>query len=243
MGTKRGITMRKLLVLAVVGAVALAACGGGKSSPSVGAGATSPGGGSKGGNDFASLVAKTNAATYKVTYKSGSDTPFTISQQGKRFSYVSGDSATYVTADGAAISCSGTGASATCTSLPGSGDAIKQGLNSAFGALGALFATNAGKGIPGLSSITKTSSQTIAGRKATCATIDASSLGILGAALGKGSYSVCVDAQTGVMLSSKSDDGSGHVSQVSATAFGDPTDADLTPPATPQTIPGVTPST
>jgi hypothetical protein len=230
--------MRKVLAVAVVGALALAACGSSKGAPSVQGGGTSPSG-SNGGNDFASLVAKTNAATYKVTYQSGSQTPFTISQKGHQFSYVSGGSATYVTADGAAISCSGSGSSATCTSLPGGGDAIKQGLTSAFGAVGALFVSNAGKGIPGLAGITKTSSKTIAGRDAKCVTLDASSLGILGAALGKGSFSVCVDTKTGVMLSSTSDDGNAHVSAVTATAFGDPTVADLTPPATPQTIPSI----
>jgi hypothetical protein len=234
--------MRKLLAVAVVGALVLAACGGGKSSSnfSAGNGATTSPGAKSGGNDFSSLVAKTNAAKYKVTYQSGSDTPFTIAQDPPRFSYTSGDSSTYVTADGSAVSCSGTGPSPTCTSVPG-GDSIKQGLTSSFGAIGALLVSQAGKRIPGLTSVTKTSNQTIAGRDAVCATIDASSLGVLGAAL-KGSYSVCVDKATGVMLESRSDDGKGNVSDVKATDFGTPSEADFTPPATPITIPGITPT-
>lgn len=223
--------MRRLVALAVVGTVVVAGCGGGKSSPSATAGAK---------NDFASLVAKTNAATYKVTYQSGNDVPFTLSQQGREFSYVSGTSSTYVTADGAAVSCSGTGPSATCASRPGGGDAVKQGLTSLFGALGTLFVTDAGRTIPGLSGISTTSGKQIAGRDAECATIDSSSLGALGAALGRGSYSVCVDTETGVMLSSKSDDGKGHVKQIVATRFTEPTAADLTPPTKPQSLPSLT---
>ncbi len=232
--------MRKVVAVAIVGALALAACGG-KSSSKGSNGATK--GGSSSGNDFSSLVAKTNNAKYKVTYQSGSDTPFTIAQDPPRFSYTTESSGTYVTADGSAVSCSGTGSTATCTALPGGGAAIKQGLTTSFGAIGALLVSQAGKGIPGLSSITKTTGKTIAGRDAECATIDASSLGVLGAAIGKGSYSVCVDKATGVMLESKTDDGNGHTTDVKATAFGTPSDADLTPPATPVTIPGLTPST
>ena len=231
--------MRKLVTVAIVGALALAACGG-KSSNGANGGTN---GGSGNSNDFSSLIAKTNAAKYKVTYQSGSDTPFTIAQDPPRFSYTTDSSGTYVTADGSAVTCSGTGPTATCTSLPGGGDSIKQGLTTSFGAIGALLVNQAGKGIPGLSSITKTTSKTIAGRDAECATIDASSLGVLGAAIGTGSYSVCVDKATGVMLESKTDDGHGHSTDVKATAFGTPSNSDLTPPATPVTIPGVTPST
>jgi hypothetical protein len=234
--------MRKLVAVAVVSAMALAACGG-KSSSSGSSNNGSNGGSSKSGNDFSSLIAKTNNAKYKVTYQSGSEAPFTIAQDPPRFSYTTESSGTYVTADGSAVSCSGTGPTATCTSLPGGGDAIKQGLTTSFGAIGALLVSQAGKGIPGLASISKTTGKTLAGREAECATIDASSLGVLGAAIGKGSYSVCVDKATGVMLESKTDDGNGHTTDVKATAFGTPSDSDLTPPATPVTIPGLTPST
>ena len=233
--------MRKVLAATVLATLVLAACGGGGGS-SNGAGNNNTGG-SNGGGAFASLLEKTKAAKYKVTYQSGSDKPFTISQDPPRFSYTTADSSTYVGADGAAVSCSGTGSTATCTSLPGGGDAIKQGLTGAFGSLGALFVSEAGKGIPGLGGISKTTGKKIAGRDAECATIDKGTLGVLGAALGDGSYSVCIDKQTGVMLESKSDDGKGHVDDIKATAFGTPSDADLTPPATPITIPGLTPTT
>jgi hypothetical protein len=234
-----GQVMRKLVAVVALGAVVLVACGGKSSSKG------SAGGGSKGGGDFASIVARASAATYKITYNAGKDTEFTIAQKPPRFSYRSGDSATYVTADGSAVACSVVGVGATtttvtptCTAMPG-GDAVKQGLTSAFGAVGALFVSDAGKGIPGLASISRTSTRSIAGREAICATLDSSNLGIFSGAI-KGSYSACVDKATGVMLQSKLDDGNGHVSGVKATAFGTPTEADLTPPAPPITIPGVT---
>jgi hypothetical protein len=231
--------MRKVLVTALLGALTLAAC---SSGGKITAGLRAISGSN---NDaFSSLVAKANAAKYKVSYKSGNATLFTIAQDPPRFSYLSGATSTYITANGSAVACSGTGPAATCTLLSGTTDAIKQGVTSAFGALGALLVSAAGKGI--LASVSKTSNRQIVGRDAVCATVDSNSLGAFAAAIGKGSYSVCVDQQTGVMLESKSDDGNGHVSDVVATAFGLPTNADLTPPATPVTIPtssGATPST
>ena len=77
----------------------------------------------------------------------------------------------------------------------------------------------------------------VAGRDAACATIDAGNLGALSAAL-KGSYSVCIDKETGIMLQAKADSGSGSTEDITATDFGEPTAADFTPPATPSTIPG-----
>ena len=194
----------------------------------------SSGGG--GSDEISKLLAKTKEAKYKVTYESGNDKPITIAQDPPRFSYVQGDSSTYVTADGSAVSCSGTGSAATCTKLPGNGASVIQSLSASFGSLATLFLSEAGKGIPGLANI-KTTDKKIAGRDAACATIDSSTLGVLGAAI-KGSYSVCIDKKTGIMLQTKSDDGSGSTGDLTATDFGTPTDADLTPPATPSSIPG-----
>jgi hypothetical protein len=226
--------MRRLLAVAVAGAVAIAGCG----SEGTSSGRPGDGGSSGGGSEFSKLLAKTKAAKYKITYQRGEDTPFTVAQDPPRFSWTSGSSATYVTADDSVVSCSGTGPSATCTDQPGIADSIKQGLTSAFGAIGALFVTEAGKGIPGLGAI-KTTDKSIAGRDAACATIDGGILGDLGAAI-KGSYSVCVDKKLGVILESNADDGNGHTFDVKATEFGTPTDADLTPPVTPTTTSGVT---
>lgn len=240
--------MRKLVALLAVGTSALVGCGsGGSSKGASDGGSTTTDAGSKGSDttdagsngdnsELSKLLEKTKSAKYKVTYQSGDDDPFTIAQDPPRFVYSSGDSATYVLEDGSAVSCSGTGSEATCTKMPGSGESIQAGLSAGFGAFGALFLSEAAKGIPGLGDI-KTNEEKIAGRDASCATIDGSTLGALGAAI-KGSYSVCIDKETGVMLRVKSEDGSGTTSDITATDFGEPSDDDFTPPVTPVTIPG-----
>jgi hypothetical protein len=118
-------------------------------------------------------------------------------------------------------------------------------MASAFGAVGSLFVTLASTNLHGLVNIS-TTSKSIAGRDAECATVDKNSLGVLGAAIGNASYQVCVDKDTGVMLSSKSTDQSGKTDEITATDFGSPSDSDFTPPATPSTLTGglgSTPST
>jgi hypothetical protein len=234
--------MRKpfAVAAALLAAVTGAAC----TSVTIGSGGNVSGG----GNGFGSFLAKISAAKYKVTYQAGDETPFTIAQDPPRFSYVSGSNASYVTADGSAIGCSSVGAppttaASTCKSLAGGGAAVKQSLATHLGALGALFVSEAGKDIAGLGSI-KSTDKSIVGRAAACATIDKNTLGAISAALlGSGSFSVCVDKATGVILESKADDGNGRVIAVMATHFGTPTDADLTPPSKPVANPGVTSTT
>ena len=163
-----------------------------------------------GGSGFSELLAKAKAAKYKITYTSGDGGEvFTLAQDPPRFAYTTEGSATYVTADGAAVSCSGSGSSATCKELPGTGDTYRASLSNVLGVAGAFFLSAAGSSIPGLLDI-KTSDDEIAGRAAVCATIDGSTLGALGEAI-EGSYSVCVDKEIGVMLRVRSDDGSGSV--------------------------------
>jgi hypothetical protein len=231
--TRSGVAIGVL----IVGLLTLSACGSGGSSITGGGG-----NGANSSNSIATLIARSKSAKYKVTYQSGTDAPFTIAQDPPRFSYVSGDSSTFVPATGSAVACTGSGSSATCTDIAGTGDAIRQSLTTSFGTIGAALLSAAGTGVPGLSSITQLSTRKIAGRTAECATLDSASLGVLGAALGKNSYSVCVDKQTGVMLQSKADSGNGSTTEIVATAFSTPTDADFTPPVTPITIPGLTPT-
>jgi len=245
--------MRKLVVLLAVGALGLAGCGGDDSDSADGDGSSTTRGsngsvttGSLPGGDseFGRLLARTATATYKVTYESGEEgddsETFTLAQDPPRFAYVTPDVATYVTAEGTAISCTGSGSAAQCTQLPGSGDVYKTGLNSAYGGAAALFLSVAGAAIPGLANI-ETADETIAGRDAACATIDADLMASLGGENIESSYSVCVDKETGVMLRVVSDDGNGSADNLTATEFGEPSDDDFTPPATPVTIPGLTP--
>jgi hypothetical protein len=240
--------MGQRIAVVLVAVLALAACGSSKSSGTSDTGSkfstTTGSGGDGGGSDngFASLVEKAKDAKYKVTYSNSGGESFTIAQDPPKFSLTEGDSATYVTEDGSSVSCSGSGSSATCTQIPGTGTAIQQGMSSAFGAIGQLFVTLASQNLNGLGNLVhiSTTSKTIAGRDAECATLDKNSLGVLGSAIGDASYQVCIDKDTGVMLSSKSTDESGKVDEITATDFGDPSDSDFTPPATPSTIPGLT---
>jgi hypothetical protein len=54
---------------------------------------------------------------------------------------------------------------------------------------------------------------------------------------------VCLDKESGVVLESKADDGDGKALDIKATAYGEPTEADLTPPAAVSSLPGVTSTT
>ena len=230
--------MRKHLAVVglVVVAIGFAGCGGSSTPSSKASGSGNTTGKNGGDDELSKLLEKTKSAKYKVTYQSGNDEAFTIAQDPPLFSYVQGDSATYVLKDDSAVSCSGTGSTATCTQLPGGGATMKTGLTAGLGAFAALFLSQSGTGIPGLLNV-KTTNKEVAGRDAACATIDAGSLGALSAAL-KGSYSVCIDKETGIMLQTKADSGNGSTDDITATAFSEPTEADFTPPATPSTIPG-----
>ena len=225
--------MRKLVAVVVLALVALAGCG--SSGKSTG-GSGDDGSGDGKSSEFSKLLAKTSGHL-QGHVPEWRRRPVHHRPGPPRFSYTSGDSSTYVTADGSTISCSGKGSTATCTAMPGGGDAIKQGLSSAFGVIGALFVSEANQNIPGLASL-KSNDKVIAERDAACAKLDGGILGVLGAAI-KASYSVCVDKETGVMLESIADDGNGHSSTLKATHFGEPTETDLTPPATPITLPDV----
>jgi hypothetical protein len=231
--------MRRPVAVLALGAVALFGCGNGSDKPSAGGGSGTTDNGSNGGggSGFSELLAKSKAAKYKITYTRGDDDEvFTLAQDPPRFAYTTEGSATYVPGDGAAVSCSGSGSSATCKELPGTGDAYRASLSNVLGVAGAFFLSAAGSSIPGLLDI-KTSDEEIAGRAAVCATIDGSTLGALGAAI-EGSYSICVDKEIGVMLRVRSDDGSGSSNDLTATKFEEPSNDDFTPPATPGSVPG-----
>ena len=109
---------RRIALGCLVAVLALSACGGGSSNKS-----KSSGGSGTSGDDFASLVAQQAKAKIRVTYQSGTDDPFTISQDGNgNVAYITKDSVV-ITKDGTTTSCSGLPDNVECTSL--SGDAAK----------------------------------------------------------------------------------------------------------------------
>lgn len=247
--------MLRLSALVLTGALAIgvAACGssgnnkaktgGGATSSSSGAGpsATTAGGDGGGGgaaSEIAGLVRKAKTANVKVTYKTaGTDNTFTLAQFNGDSSMATGDSS-IVTSGAKTYSCTGKGTGAMCTELPGGSALGTAMLTGFFGAYSALFSTP--DSITGrLGFVEKTTSTaTIAGRGAKCATIKAGALGALG------EVKMCVDAQTGILLEGTTTAG-GQSSTLQATEFKESTAADVKLPAQPTqmtmpTIPNVT---
>jgi hypothetical protein len=241
--------VRKVLVtmLTVALAVAgLAACGGddddaGSAGTTAGSG---PGDtGSTGDQRLDELLQQAREATYKVTYESIDGVQTIVAQDLPRVAYVSGDSGLYQTADGRAVSCSGISdpAMAACVLLPStSGTLVEQAATTFFGAAYAGFLAAADQGGDLFGTI-ETSDEEIAGRDAQCATFDPGASPLIPAT---GSFTACVDLETGVVLRVSGTDQSGEVvTTFQAVDFGEPTDDDLDPPAEPTeitvpTIPG-----
>jgi hypothetical protein len=227
--------MRKLTIGCFAAIVVIAGCGGSsnKATPAGPGktGATTPGGVPSGSDsDYAKLVEKASHARLRVTYQSSSngstETLFTLSQDGSgKTAYFTDDGDTQVIADGDTYtSCEHVKTTPKCTQLSG---VTGKGLISAYSGLLAVptAAIAAAKGHRGFGT---TSTETIAGREATCVSIDY---------IGAG-WKTCADKQTGILLEWEAAGGRGGGSFV-ATEAGEPKDSDFVPPATPETVPGI----
>jgi len=248
--------MKKLVVGVVAATLALAACGGSskKSVNPVAGGTTAPttaGGSSSGSSsDFSKLAGEYAKAKIKITYastSSGSNETLTIAQDGNgKSAFTTGGSTIYN--DGTkSIACEGTGPSAQCTDMSSLGGAtanIGALFTGTFSGLAAALATLGGG---------DKSSDNIAGRDASCVKYKASDL------IGKlatlplfkdskdnasdydpnDSATICVDKQTGYLLKISSTKKGKAEEALVATAVGEPTDSDFTPPATPATMPSL----
>jgi len=232
--------MRKLTIFFVALMVGvIAGCGGGsskKSTPAVGGTNTSAGGGNNGttsgsGNsDYDKLVEKATKARIRVTYKtsgSGAEASFlTLSQDGTgKVAYFTNDGDSQVIADGDTyITCDNVKTTPSCTQLSGAtGKAAVGAFTGLFA--GPLAAITAAKGAGGFGD---TSSETIAGRDASCVSINYVAA----------KWKSCADKETGVLLKWGATSG-GEGGTFEATEAGDPKDSDFTPPATPDTVPDI----
>lgn len=225
--------MRRTVVLALIVpalALGLGACGGsssdegGQGSSSSSSSSTTGGGGT---TDFAALAAKGRDAEVKVSYRNrDKDGTFTVAQHGGDSYVAFGNDAIYGVG-GATITCQGSGSDAQCFALPGPADLATTVVQSFFGAYAGLV-DRAGDASRAFGAVTtSTSSERIAGRDAECATVTVQ--GVDAAA------TVCLDQETGVLLRI----GSGSDTDlITATSFAPATAADVTPPATPQTLGG-----
>jgi hypothetical protein len=241
--------MRRILVLVVALVVVLAACGGDDDDNNTlaGAGTTVSGDngnddngddngddGDDGGGAFADLIDDTSDVRVRVSYETtntsdgqtSTDEFMTLSQDGSgKVAYFYDGEDNQIIIDGDSYTmCSNVKSEPECTALDG-GSA--QGAAAAYAGLfnvakGAIAAAD------GAGGYTDESTETIAGREAECVSID-----YLG-----GKWKTCADKETGILLLWEGS-GEGSSSSFKATEFGEPKDSDFTPPATPQTIPGL----
>jgi hypothetical protein len=236
--------MRKLAAVAVIATLVMTACGGSskpkgakiggtpttRANGSGGSGSDGGGSSNSGSSDFEKLLAAQSKAKVRVTYTStgnGSGTAFTISQDGSgKIAYFSDDGDSQIIADGdKTITCSSVKTTPSCIEQSG---ALAQAAILPFTAILSLAKSQieAARGTGG--GFGDTTSETIAGRDAECVSVNIAGAG----------WKACADKQTGIMLRWEAGAG-GSMSSLEATEVGDPKDSDFTPPATPETVPGL----
>jgi hypothetical protein len=230
--------MSKFVIAALTAtlALAVAACGSGKSSSS-GSGSTTT---VQGGTDFTSLVEKSKTSAFKVTYKTSDGDTITIAQDGKGKESVVAGGKLFIDDGSTGITCDGTTSTATCRN---GGTAGREAADAAKSVI-----TNAATAIAGLASTSifngHTSSATIAGRDATCVTVDASDVtGVLGPIARRlvsgASGTVCADNETGVLLKLSGGKENDRTDVFVATDFAEPSESDFQPPSTPKSLPTI----
>jgi hypothetical protein len=234
--------MSKFVIALVAAAtLALAACGSSSKSGSSGnETTTTASGGGTSASEFSSLVSKAKDASFKVTYKTSNGDTITVAQDGTGKQAITDGNDLFISTGSTAISCDGTTSTATCRDLgaagkatAGAGVSLITGTASAIATLGSSSILNG-----------QTSSETIAGRDATCVTVKASDMaGVFGSIARRltsdASAEVCADKETGVLLKLSGGTGSTPTDLFVATEFGEPSDSDFQPPSTPQSLPTV----
>ncbi len=260
--------MRRIATGMAAAVMVLAACGssskssttgttaGGSGTTAAGSPSTTSGGGDNTGSGGNS---KADKAKIKVTYtESGSaagSKPSTLvyAQDGKGKAAFSSqdtsDASTPVTTlyvDGKSlVECVRTGSAAQCTTVPAAEAALGSTVTVAFSTLATIVHSVSGG---------DKSSDTIAGRDATCWKFKSQDIiaKLASNPIFKNSdtkvsdynasdtSTVCLDKKTDFPLKFTGTKKGAPEDQFSATAVGDPTDADLTPPATPTPAPSDT---
>jgi hypothetical protein len=233
--------MSKFLIGVVAATLALAACGSSSKSGSSGGETTTTSGSSSGNSDdIAALAAKSKTAAFKVTYKTSGGETITIAQDGKGKQSVLEGNNLYIIDGDSAIFCDGTTSTATCEDRGRVGKAAADAITATI--------TQTYRAVAGLNSSLfngHTSSDTIAGRDATCVTVNASDMGgLFGAIADKlgssATGSMCVDKETGVLLKLSGGSEDSETDVIVATEFGEPSDSDFQPPSTPKSVPSFT---
>jgi hypothetical protein len=191
---------------------------------------------------FAGLSDKTSTANVKITYTAALGTSVTLAQDGKGNSSAESHGVLLLSDGKRVVSCNGTTAAAKCTDLgpTSSNDALTQ-LVSSYARLSSLHSANLGHD----------STQTIAGRTASCVTFKASDYAnAVGGALpdpskltAAATVTVCVDDDSGFALKIALTDRGQTVNELLATQVGASSPSDFVPPSKPVTIPALTTTT
>ncbi len=150
---------------------------------------------STGNAEIDTLIAKSRTAEYHVVYDNGAGAAFEIYRSAGQIALFSQGQAIYQLADGSGALCQ-LDEPKSCMSMPGTGS-VDQTLSGLFGAFGAVLA-GTGSGDSPFDDSTAITDQTIIGRPAKCvsAAPDAAS-----------SFSVCLDADIGILLSASGSSG------------------------------------
>jgi hypothetical protein len=191
---------------------------------------------------FPGLSNKTSTADVKITYTAAFGPSSTLAQDGKgKSSFVS--QGNLLLSDGTTvIQCNGATAAAKCSDL---------GPTSSDDALTQVITTYAGLSSLHSTSIGTDSTQTIAGRSASCVTFKASDyankvggqLPDLSKLTAAATVTVCVDDDSGFALKIALSDRGQTVNEILATAVGPSSPSDFVPPSPPVTIPALGPTT
>lgn len=217
-----------LVGVLVIGALGIAACSKGSGTGD----ATEP---KIPIGEISKLVAKAQDARYRVTYRrpglGGKTIAIVIAQDPPKYFIDTGVTSAFK-AKNSFTECDSLAGVITCKHLPAAAALIEEELILArvFGTTGSLFLYDAPAGIKGLSQLTPVD-KTIAGRAARCVTLTGATLKDVDPSA-TGSFTACVDAQSGVMLESRYLDVTGTTIDVIASAYGEPVDSDFTPPST-----------
>jgi hypothetical protein len=174
---------------------------------------------STGNAEVDGLLLRSRTASYHVVYDDGRGTTFEIHRADGRVKLTSGAQAIYQLDGGVNVLCELSEAP-TCTSLPAGTGSVDEFLLNTFGLFGSVFsgATSASSPFSDATSITE---ETIVDRPAKCVAVTLESR----------AYSLCLDAEIGILLRMTAEQTDGSTSQIIVTTVEvgavDPTIFDL----------------
>lgn len=183
------------------------------------------------GDDFADLANQGFASAARVTYEmtagDGQTQEMVLSSDGEQTAWLMPDARMIIRGDGTQIFCNEAGGQAQCFEMDG--QTPSGGMSAATPFMG--LATSFQEGVDNLPGFASVGEREIAGRTARCARFDPSRFATEQQA---GEATLCVDSETGVMLSYETTSGQDTAASFTATDFGEPQASDFEAPAEPR---------